>query len=1041
MLSPIGDLDPSRPRPTPRTSTGRPGVSAVGNQRGSATNSSTKELDDLRAKLRIMEKKRQEDRDKLREVSRIQEERNRFEGVIQKLQQKYQPQQQEIGELRKQLKEAQARAEELERDDAEHSTAVELATLDREMAEETAEALRVELDTLQAKTEELELEVDILRAENQELAQDMTPEERAGQGWLSLEKSNDRLKEALLLLRDAKDEQEAELKGHVKELETDLQDFSTIKQQYEQTKEKLLISEANYEDIKQQLDTALGAEEMIEELTEKNMQCQEEIENLKASIEDLESLKELNDELEIHHIEVERQLQDEIDFQYALNGEQERRALQQRADIEELEYTISRFRELVSNLTSDLEDMRAAKQLTETEANDLTQRSRAMMDLNTKLQASASKTQVKTIDLELRRLEAQESMDHLAIVQEFLPESYAEEREAVLSHLRFKRVGFKANLLYNIVRERLNDHANVEEPYATYEVMEKLTWIYQVAQRFTKCMQSCSVETFARFQGALYELDPVERALNGYIEGLKKNDLNEQRCSTELGRSIALLTHLAETNIPVALDAQADEVQMKAVLVQNYLESVAGALSHFKDVVKKESPPKEKDAEAGDDEEEVERMQFDKSLDNFISQSRSAKVITSKIIRSVNELMARSLSFGEDASKHFALAEDMAKDLATCARSIGSSITTLVQNESRPEKFRVEDFTAAMTSALSGSNALPTLQNKLQALFTTLEDLTALTSDLSQTVEFERGPLPWSMRAKEIKSSKTISPDAEAEIYRLQTEVNERSTALSLRDKAFEEQNIRIELLEARSKDAKKNASLINELEQKITTFQERERDLGEAISAQIKEIQALEEDREKWKKLAEQHSTLTTQRDAANGNETRISLAADIAERDRLHEEIKDLQAAVRYLREDNRRARLTEPATQHSWLHQPLIPKETRDQQRKAVVEAECSDVLGQFIQLVKTQKMVDLTQTPEDKLKWRPAKETPRYQVARQREEYEAWAEWAGDVVEREREVTKMKERRKALTSTYQLPGIVAPKVDTDRVRFKDVEILEV
>jgi dynactin 1 len=61
--------------------------------------------------------------------------------------------------------------------------------------------------------------------------------------------------------------------------------------------------------------------------------------------------------------------------------------------------------------------MRASQQITETEAEELTQRSRSMMDINMKLQITAAKAQNKTIDLELRRLEADQAMEQLSIVQ------------------------------------------------------------------------------------------------------------------------------------------------------------------------------------------------------------------------------------------------------------------------------------------------------------------------------------------------------------------------------------------------------------------------------------------------------------------------------------------------------------------------------------------------------------------------------------------------------------------------------------------------
>ena len=61
--------------------------------------------------------------------------------------------------------------------------------------------------------------------------------------------------------------------------------------------------------------------------------------------------------------------------------------------------------------------MRSSQQLTEAEAEELSARSRSMMDINMKLQLTAAKAQNKTIDLELGKMEAQEATEHLQIVQ------------------------------------------------------------------------------------------------------------------------------------------------------------------------------------------------------------------------------------------------------------------------------------------------------------------------------------------------------------------------------------------------------------------------------------------------------------------------------------------------------------------------------------------------------------------------------------------------------------------------------------------------
>ncbi|KAJ5125605.1 hypothetical protein N7526_007782 [Penicillium atrosanguineum] len=520
-----------------RTAANRPGPGATTAQRQNQSAALSRELEELQAKLRVMEKKRVEDREKLKMLEQLQSDRDKFEAIIQKLQAKYQPQQMEITELRKKLKDTEARHEEVERIQAEHESLMEMATLDREMAERDSRSL----------------EVEVLREENEEFGQITSPEERSSHGWLQMEKSNERLRDALMRLRDMTQQQEGDLRDQIKELEQDLEEYSAVKSEYEATKEKLLVAETNVDELKQQLETALGAEEMIEELADKNMRYQEEINELKAAIEDLESLREISDELEYTHIETEKQLQEEIDYRDGVFSDQVRKIAQQDEVIEDLEYTLSRFRELVTNLQSDLEDMRASQQISETEASDLTTRSRAMMDLNMKLQASVSKAQTKSINVELNRMEAEEAAHHLSIVKLYLPEYFDGERNAVLALLRFKRVSFKAGVMNNTIRERVAEQSAIstyDEAFNAHEVLEHLLWISTVCDRFVNYISACSPEQFANTKGALFEMEPVERTLNLWLESLKKNEVNMKKFAAELQRSIALLAHLAETLLP-----------------------------------------------------------------------------------------------------------------------------------------------------------------------------------------------------------------------------------------------------------------------------------------------------------------------------------------------------------------------------------------------------------------------------------------------------------------------------------------------------------
>jgi dynactin 1 len=152
------------------------------------------------------------------------------------------------------------------------------------------------------------------------------------------------------------------------------------------------------------------------------------VDEQKVRIEDLEELREVNEELEENHLMTEREIREEMEFKESLIREQMKRI--QTAEETNLDYesTIMRFRELVLSLQrynlyldgadgSDVETLRQERQSSEAEAKNLSSRSREMMDLNLKLQATSTKSLAKAIDFELRKEHAIEAEEQLNIVK------------------------------------------------------------------------------------------------------------------------------------------------------------------------------------------------------------------------------------------------------------------------------------------------------------------------------------------------------------------------------------------------------------------------------------------------------------------------------------------------------------------------------------------------------------------------------------------------------------------------------------------------
>lgn len=962
-----------------------------------------KEVEDLKAKLKVLERKRQEDRDKLKQLDKVQAERDKYSDVIQKLQAKYQPQQQELTELRKQLKEAEVRFESVEALQADHDTALELATLDREMAEENYEVLKVELEAVQQKAEELELEVEILREENSEYSKGMTPEEKTSANWMQMERTNERLREALIRLRDITHEQEEDLKAQIAVLEEDVRDFGGTKEEHEKTKEKLQQSEAAVDDLRSQLDTALGAEDMIEDLTERNMSLSEQMEELKAVIEDLENLKEINDELEINHVQNEKELQEELDFRDSVIAEQARRAGQQEENFEDMEYTLSRFRELVTNLQTDLDDMRASQAVTEGESEKLNDRSRAMMDLNMKLQISAAKAQVKTIDLEMRRLEAQEAEQHLEIVKLFLPDTYKEEQDSVLALLRFRRLAFKSNLLSGFIKEKLNGQpqpGHEDDVFAGCDAVDKLTWVAAMCERFFNDMNHCSMAQFSHYQNALLEVEPVERALNGWIDSLRKDDLKEKQCAEALQRTIALMSHLGEVHLTDDAPGFADESHMKAVVAQSHLESAATSFNAARIMVERSITTE------GADEEMTQL--FTKKFDTVITQTRSTKVIAGKAVRALEDLKTRSLSLSPENRDLFESCQTASEELAVMARKIGTGLHSLfTQDEGRTEPFTHSDVQNAVHAVVleatssSESDMFSQYLSQLRNLQAQVTEVATLATDLSQTREFDVSPAPWKLRSLELKALKAVPVDAEEELRRLKEEHSEARRTIAQRDEHLSTAALKIETLESRMRDAQANIERINALQMDLEASTEQATSLKDDIEKQDRELKMLESERDKWKKVASDSRAYADGADAAGNKAGQERAVATAREMDTLKQDIESLQSAVRYLREDNRRARLTEQQN-YDWLAEPLKKPASVAEQRRALVVTEGKDVLSELVKMTSSAGVFDYASIPKDRLAWRSAKTTPQYHAAKQTEDFAAWKSWQDSVVKKSQSI---------------------------------------
>jgi dynactin 1 len=159
------------------------------------------ELQELRAKVRVLEAKRADDARHIRELETRLSEAESFVVFRPKLQAKLNSQQTELIATRRELADLKQLAELNEGRVVDAQEQLEMAMLDKEVAEERAEIAESELDDLRERLAIAEVELEVIK-EGGEAGEGGESNAKSSLAYIQLEKQNERLKEALIRFVD-----------------------------------------------------------------------------------------------------------------------------------------------------------------------------------------------------------------------------------------------------------------------------------------------------------------------------------------------------------------------------------------------------------------------------------------------------------------------------------------------------------------------------------------------------------------------------------------------------------------------------------------------------------------------------------------------------------------------------------------------------------------------------------------------------------------------------------------------------------------------
>ncbi|RXK41589.1 dynactin 1 [Tremella mesenterica] len=868
-----------------------------------------RELEELRIKVKIMEMRKNEDQQKLRELEIRAGEADALKAARVKLQVKFQELQASLVAAQRQARDLQSENTLLESRASEAVDQLEMAALDREVAEEKAEAAEADAVKLNEKLAELEMEIAVLKEENGESQTTEEISERTSLAYIQLEKHNERLKEALIRLRDVSNENEREYKNKLAEVDKELTSQDNLLSQLELAEAKLGNAEAQVEDLKQQLDDALGAEDMLVQLTERNLQISERMEEMRVTIEDLEALKELNDELEETHVEAEKQLNEELDALNIQLRDERKRSNDLDSVVIDMESTITQFRDLVGALQQEIDDLRMQQATQEVEVATNTKEAQAILNMNLKLQSSVVKQQSKTIDLELKKLEVAQLTEHLRIVQVYLPGPYHEtDADPTAALLLFHRLSAKVDTLISTISQAHGIPASLhtassEALVGVCELRGKLGHFSLLNKRFAGVLQRIDSDGWVALGKVIDELGGVEARVDGWIGLVRSDEFSEGDCARELSSLIAQFDHLAATSFDhPTLDL--GEQQLGLAYNINYdLDNFAAAVGFARHAILALTQQEDIEVEVG--ESSLEEGVYE-PVQRILDQVRAVKVPSGKLVSEVTELVSKSMALAPDMSvalADLAVAVSNAVDLAVqLAQRIAAHVASLRASK---EPLRLEEIEGFLEQLVADS-AVPSdappweqIGMFISRLGTDLGLVLPKISELINTVDI---PPPWLARVAAIREAATYNADTERKIVKLTEEVKDMLREVKLRDQSLQESGVKVETLERRLEATRKQADIIVELENDVAKAKKQEKVYEDAIAQLQSEQDALEAENARLRKqggpIDSRQANATSSTMAEPLLLSNVTVGMEVSQ---LAEQVENLKTAVRFLRNEN--------------------------------------------------------------------------------------------------------------------------------------------
>ncbi|KAM6917613.1 dynactin subunit 1 [Lycodopsis pacificus] len=987
----MSSSEPNTPAQTPLAAPVIPTLHSPGNPPAPGPSKEEEALraqvKDLEEKLETLKMKRTEDKAKLKELEKHKIQLEQLQEWKSKMQEQQAELQKQLKEAKREAKEALEAQEHYMEEMSDTADAIEMATLDKEMAEERAESLQLEVDSHKEKVDELTMDLEILKHEIEEKGSDGAA---SSYHVKQLEEQNGRLKEALVRMRDLSSSEKQEHVKLQKQMEKKNVELDTHRSQKEKLQEEMTVAEKTIDELKEQVDAALGAEEMVEMLTERNLDLEEKVRETRETVTDLEAINEMNDELQENARETELELREMLDLGVSKVRESEKHVEAAQETVADYQQTIKKYRELTAHLQEVNRELTSQQEA----SAELQQQAPAEM-FDFKIKFAETKAYAKAIEMELRKMEVGQANRQVSLLTSFMPESFLRhggDHDCILVLLLMPRLICKAELISKQAQEKFDLNENCvgrvglkgavgEQLSFAGGLVYSLSLLQATLHKYEQALDQCSVDVYKKI-GSLYpEMSVHERSLDFLIDLLHKDQLDETVNVEPLTKAIKYYQHLYS----IHLCDQSEDCTMQLAdhirFTQSALDCMAVEVGRLRAFL-----------HAG--QEKADLAVLLKDLETSCSDIRQfCKKIRRRMPGTDAPGIPASLTFGlqvcdtlSDCRKHLTWVVAVLQEVAAA----GAQMMSPLGEQEGLSAVKLEDVAFKAGEQIYGSqgaNPYECLRQSCGMVIATMNKMATAMQEGEYDSERpqRKNPPPVELRAAALRAEITDAEGLGLKLEDRETVIKELKKSLKIKGEELSEASVRLSLLEKKldssSKDADERVEKIQtRLDEAQTLLKKKEKEFEETMDALQADIDQLESEKAELKQRINSQSKTSVDglrgtgpsgiASIVTGGERREPVVmpgagsgVQVIDSPLLTQQIDAQRLCIKHLKNDNNRLKAEKMRAQLASLpplHVTKLPP--RDGGRPAVLSSalyrKTEQLLATLLQMSASVRVVDVT-----------------------------------------------------------------------------------